>query len=70
MLWKISDCEKEKQPEYLLKFFKLLWKTTDLASLWAKLIQYRAMLEVKELESNVKEEEIEQEEENLDWLFN
>lgn len=69
MLWKISECNKEKQPEYLLKFFKFLGKTSDLASLWAKLIQYRAMLETKELENEVKEEDMEKSEDNLDDMF-
>jgi len=69
MLWKIADCDKEKQDDYLLKFFKFLWTQKDLATIGEKLIQYRAKLEAKELQADIAEEEIEDKETDLDDMF-
>lgn len=69
MMWKISDMDKEKSEPLMLKFFQLLGKTTDLKVLAERLIKYRAELEMKELDKEIKEEEMEESEEDLSWLF-
>lgn len=69
MLRKIEDCEVEKQEEYLMKFFGFLWKAKDIASIWEKLINYKAELEKKELKKDIEEENSENKEKSLDTLF-
>lgn len=70
LMRKICDMDKEKSEPLMLKFFQLLGKTTDLKVLAEKLIKYRADLEVKKLNQEIKEEETEEmEDEDLATLF-
>ena len=70
LMRKICDMDKEKAELLMLKLFQSLGKTTDLKTLAEKLIKYRAQLEIKKLNQEVKEEESEEVEENdLDNLF-
>lgn len=64
MMRKICDMDKEKAEPLMLKFFQSLGKTTDLKVLAKKLIKYRAELEIKKLNQEVKEEESEEMEDN------
>lgn len=70
VMWKIQDCSADMQEEYMMKFFKFLGSGKDIASIGNKLIEYKAMLEKKELEEEVAEEEAETKESKLDLLFN